>query len=310
MIYYIRKMQTQGVIFDIKKFAVHDGPGIRSTVFFKGCPLRCSWCHNPEGMAAAPEIMVFSQRCLTSCRACIGTCPQKALARNKAAVVLDRKRCDGCGLCASACPAEALEITGRTVRIDNVMGELAKDAVFYRDSGGGVTFSGGEPLAQIDFLTALLLAAKKQGWHTAVDTSGQAPFADFEKIMPLVDLFLFDLKSMDPAKHRCFCGEENGLILDNLAKLSRRARSLAIRVPLVPGFNDSPADLARMADFCASLPRVHPLHLLPYHRNGSGKMKRLGRSDPLPGTRPPTAAGLQKAREIFEGKQITVTNRG
>jgi pyruvate formate lyase activating enzyme len=298
-------MEAKGIIFDIKKFAVHDGPGIRGTVFFKGCPLRCAWCHNPEGMSAAPEVMVSSQRCLASCRACVGACPRRALAKAASVIVLDRERCDGCGLCAAACPAEALQMAGRTVSVGAVMAELAKDEAFYQDSGGGVTFSGGEPLAQVGFLEALLRAAKKRGWHTAVDTSGQAPFESFMKIIPLVDLFLFDLKAIDPARHRDFCGEDNVLVLDNLSRLSLLARSLAIRVPLVPGFNDAPGEMAGIADFCSALPRPHPLHLLAYHRGGSNKRKRLGQADPLPATRPPTAASMQKTRAIFSRHKMT-----
>jgi pyruvate formate lyase activating enzyme len=303
-------METKGIIFDIKKFSIHDGPGIRSTVFFKGCPLRCLWCHNPEGISPTQEIMVFAQRCLAGCRACVGLCPQKALAKDKEAIALNRGLCNVCGLCAAACPAEALQMAGRSVSVEQVISELAKDAIFYQGSGGGVTFSGGEPLAQIDFLCESLLDAKKQGWHTAVDTCGHAPFADFAKIMPLVDLFLYDLKIIDPAKHRRLAGLPNGLILKNLLKLSRGARSLAIRIPLIPGSNDSQTDIEQLADFCAALPRVHPVHLLPYHRGGSGKRKRLDQSDPLPGARPPTAAKLQKIKEIFYRRKLTVTLGG
>jgi pyruvate formate lyase activating enzyme len=303
-------MQPKGIIFDIKKFALHDGPGIRSTVFFKGCPLRCSWCHNPEGISPAMEVMVSAQRCLADCRECLDLCPQKALAKDKKSIVLNRDLCDGCALCAAACPAEALQMAGRAVSVGQVMGELAKDVIFYRDSGGGVTFSGGEPLAQIDFLHDLLLACKEHGWHIAVDTCGQAPFVAFEKIMPLVDLFLFDLKIIDPQKHSRFCGEDNDLILDNLSSLSLNARSLAIRIPLVPGCNDSAKDMARMADFCASLPRAHPVHLLPYHQGGSNKRKRLGQADQLPGARPPTTARVRKIREIFQLRKLAVTLGG
>ena len=192
-------MQNQGIIFDLKKFAIHDGPGIRSTVFFKGCPLHCLWCHNPEGISPSREVMVFSQRCLADCRACSELCPKKALTKGKKGIVLNRDLCNACGLCAAACPSEALQMVARAVTVDQVMSELAKDAIFYQDSVGGVTFSGGEPLAQIDFLHELLLASKKQGWHTTVDTCGHAPFASFAKIMPLVDLFLYDLKIIDPA---------------------------------------------------------------------------------------------------------------
>ncbi len=303
-------MEQKGIIFDIKKFAVHDGPGIRTTVFFKGCPLRCSWCQNPEGISFDPQVLLFSQRCLADCRDCIGVCPQKALSKARAGIVLDRGRCNGCGLCAPACASDALQMAGKAVRVEDVINELAKDEVFYQDSGGGVTFSGGEPLAQIDFLNELLLAAKSRGWHTAVDTSGHASFAGFAEIMDRVDLFLFDLKIMDATKHRRFCGQDNSLILENLRRLSDGARSLAIRVPLVPGFNDSTLELARMADFCASLPRRHPLHILPYHRGGSSKSKRLGLADPLPDTGPPRAAQVTKALEIFRRKNIAAIHGG
>lgn len=303
-------MQTEGFIFDLKKFAIHDGPGIRSTVFFKGCPLRCYWCHNPEGMSPAQEVMVFAQRCLAACRECLELCPEKALTKDKEGIVLKRGLCNACGLCAAACPAEALQMAGRKVSVDQVMTELAKDAIFYQDSGGGVTFSGGEPLSQIDFLHALLLASKKQGWHTTVDTCGHAPFASFEKIMPLVDLFLYDLKIIAEAKHRRLTGLTNGLILENLARLSLGASSLAIRIPLIPGSNDSQTDIKQLADFCASLPRAHPVHLLPYHRGGSGKRKRLGQADPLPNIRPPTAAKMQKIKEIFRLRKLAVTLGG
>jgi len=303
-------MQTKGTIFDLKKFAIHDGPGIRSTVFFKGCPLRCRWCHNPEGMSPAREVMVFAQRCLAACRECLELCPEKVLTKDKKGIVLNRYLCNACGLCAAACPCEALQMAGRKVSVDQVMTELAKDAIFYQDSGGGVTFSGGEPLAQIDFLHELLLACKERGWHTTVDTCGHAPFASFEKIMPLVDLFLYDLKIIAAAKHRRLTGLPNGLILENLARLSLGASSLAIRIPLIPGRNDSQTDIKQLADFCAALPHVHPVHLLPYHRGGSGKRKRLGQADPLPGTRPPTAANMQKIKEIFRRRKLTVTLGG
>jgi pyruvate formate lyase activating enzyme len=303
-------MASKGIIFDIKKFAIHDGPGIRSTVFFKGCPLRCRWCHNPEGMSPIPEVLVSARRCLPECHTCVGLCPREALVKKGKAIVLRRDRCDGCGLCAAACPGEALEMAGRSVSVEEVMNELAKDAVFYQGSGGGVTFSGGEPLAQIGFLRELLLAAKENGWHTGVDTCGQASFASFEKIMPLVDLFLYDLKCIDPARHRRLTGLTNARILKNLPKLSLSARSLAIRVPLVPGCNDSRSDLEQLADFCASLPRAHPVQLLPYHRGGSGKRQRLDQADPLPATKPPTAARMQKIKEIFYQRKLTVSSGG
>jgi pyruvate formate lyase activating enzyme len=250
--------------------------------------------------------MVFSDRCLAECNDCISLCPLNALSKSKKSAVLDRSRCNGCGLCAVACPSEALQSVGRAVTVAEVMRELAKDADFYQDSGGGVTFSGGEPLQQCDFLQALLVSCQEQGWHTAVDTSGHAPFGAFAKILPLTDLFLYDLKIVDPDKHQRYTGVANHLLLANLVKLSPLARSLAIRVPLVPGCNDSLADMEQMADFCARLPRLHPVHLLPYHRGGSGKSERLDRTDRQAGIRPPTAAKVQKIKEIFLARKLPV----
>jgi pyruvate formate lyase activating enzyme len=303
-------MSVKGKIFDIKKFAVHDGPGIRSTVFFKGCPLRCLWCHNPEGISPRTEIMVFASRCIRDCRDCLAACPRRALSKGKGGIVLERELCDGCGACASVCPAEALQQAGREVTPGEVVAELEKDRAFYQDSQGGVTFSGGEPLQQPEFLRALLLQCRRHGFHTAVDTSGHAPYAQFEKILPLCDLLLFDLKIMDNDKHKRLTGVANHLILDNLQKLSRASRSLAIRIPLVPGCNDSPRDLAQLADFCASLPKRHPVHLLPYHRGYVSKLKRLGLPAPLEDTRPPTAPAVQKIKDIFSKRKLTVKTGG
>jgi pyruvate formate lyase activating enzyme len=303
-------MGTKGIIFDIKKFAIHDGPGIRSTVFLKGCPLRCRWCHNPEGISSTPEIMVFARRCLDGCRACVKACPRQALSKRQGNMVIARSRCDCCGRCAEICPAEALQMAGRIVSAENVIDELAKDAVFYRSSQGGVTFSGGEPMQQLRFLHGLLLGAKHKGWHTALDTCGHAPWASFRKILPLVDLFLFDLKCIDATRHRCLTGKSNELILENLPRLSAAARSLAVRIPLIPGNNDSEAEMTRVADFCASLPRPHPVQLLPYHRGGSGKRERLDQADLLPGIRPPSAAKINKIMEIFRQRKLAVTIGG
>ena len=299
-------MEIKGHIFDIKKFAVHDGPGIRTTIFFKGCPLSCLWCHNPEGISPDQEIMVFPERCLAGCRDCVGACPKKAIVKKGRRIVLDRNICDGCGLCAAVCPAEALQMAGRRVTAGEAVEELSRDTAFYRSSGGGITCSGGEPLLQPLFLQALLRACRKQNLHTAVDTCGHAPFGVFEKILPLTDLFLYDLKIMDEGRHRRLTGVSNRLIIENLQKLSLLAPHLAIRVPLVPGCNDAPSDLAELADFCASLPGRHPVHLLPYHRSGSGKHRRLGREAALAETHSPSPAAVQRAGGIFSKRKLTV----
>ena len=300
----------KGMIFDIKKFAVHDGPGIRTTVFFKGCPLRCLWCHNPEGISVAPEIMVFPDRCLKGCRDCLSACPRQALNKRRGTIVLDRSRCDGCGACAGVCPSEALQATGREMSVSEVMAELARDAPFYRESGGGATFSGGEPLQQPAFLREILSACRDEKIPAAVDTSGHAPFSAFEDVLPLVDLFLFDLKIVDDACHRRLTGVSNRLLLENLQRLSRAGAPLAVRVPLVPGSNDAIRDLEQAADFCAALPGRHPVHILPYHRGYAGKLKRLGRDAPPASCRPPDEPAVHRAREIFLARDLTVTIGG
>jgi pyruvate formate lyase activating enzyme len=303
-------MEAIGTIFDLKRFAVHDGPGIRTTLFLKGCPLRCPWCHNPEGISPRPEVMVFASRCLRSCRDCLAACPRHALRKVRDGIVLDRGRCDGCGACVRVCPSEALQMAGREAAAGALMPELARDRPFYRESGGGVTFSGGEPLRQPAFVRELLARCRREKIHTAVDTSGQAPYAVLEGILPLTDLFLYDLKLVDDARHRRLTGVSNRLLLDNLSKLSASGCALAIRVPLVPGCNDGRADLGAMADFCAALPRRHPVHLLPYHRGYAGKARRLGLDDPLAGTMPPTRASLRRAGEAFSKRGLHVTIGG
>ena len=299
-------MEKKGLIFDIKKFAVHDGPGIRSTVFFKGCPLRCLWCHNPEGISSRRQVMVFAGRCLKGCRDCVRACPRGALRKSAGIPALDHALCDGCGACAEKCPADALQMAGRRVGGGEVMAELAKDEPFYRGSAGGVTFSGGEPLRQPAFLLDLLERCRERDFHTTVDTSGLAPYAAFERILPLTDLFLFDLKIVDEPAHRRLTGASNRLILDNLRRLSGSARALAVRVPLVPGCNDAVSDLEQMADLVAGLPAPHPVHLLPYHRGHGGKLRRLGLADPLPSILPPAPEAQQRAAAIFSRRNLTV----
>ncbi len=226
--------------------------------------------------------------------------------------MVERSKCDGCGLCATVCPAEALQLAGSRVTVMDAMSKLSKDIAFFRNSGGGITCSGGEPLLQPRFLQALLTACREQNLHTAVDTCGHAPFGDFEKILPLTDLFLYDLKIMDENKHKRLTGVSNRLLIKNLQKLSRLAPHLTIRIPLIPGANDAADDMAAMADFCASLPRRHPVHLLPYHRGGRGKNRRLGQPDSLAATLVPVPAAIAKSQGNFfkakidrQGRRLT-----
>jgi pyruvate formate lyase activating enzyme len=250
--------------------------------------------------------MIFADRCIRGCRDCLASCPRAALKKVRGSILLDRALCDGCGACVGACPAEALQSAGRTVSVGEVMDEVARDIPFYERSGGGATFSGGEPLTQPAFLRELLLACRARGIRTAVDTSGHAPFSAYEKLLPLVDLFLYDLKVIDAGRHQRFTGVSNRLILENLQKLSRSGAPLALRVPLLPGVNDADDDLRALARFCAALANRHPLHLLPFHRGHAGKRRRLGLDEVLPDTAPPPKELQERAVKIFAGNVSTV----
>jgi pyruvate formate lyase activating enzyme len=268
---------NEGIIFDIKKYAIHDGPGIRTTVFFKGCPLRCPWCHNPEGQAPEPEIMLKSYKCIKDCSECLSVCEERALTKADQALVIDREKCDACGKCAKVCSSEAIEIVGRKMNPQEVMEEVEKDIIFHDDSGGGVTFSGGEPLFQPDFLSALLIQAKEKDIHTTVDTCGYASSATLEKISDKVDLFLYDIKMMDDQRHKKFTGESNKLILSNLKKLAQKGKRVIVRIPLIPGVNDDEENIRKTAKFIQSLKNIKHISLLPYHKLGQDKHRRLSK---------------------------------
>jgi len=286
----------RGRIFNVQRFSVHDGPGIRTTVFFKGCPLRCAWCHNPESIRGEVELAVAESRCI-HCGECIEACPTgrlEALGEGSPAhyapgAMLDAPECTLCGTCVVTCPVEARQLVGRLVTVDELLADLLKDRLFFDDSGGGVTFSGGEPLAQPEFLAAALDACRRQGVRTAVDTSGFCRQEDLLAVAGRTDLFLYDLKHMDDERHRQLTGVSNRRILDNLRALVRAQvgahEAIWIRVPVIPGVNDDAENLDATARFVTSLPGVRRLHLLPYHGHGMGKRERL--SEPAPRTAVP-----------------------
>ena len=291
-----------GVVFDIKHYAIHDGPGIRTTVFLKGCPLDCAWCHNPESKHPQPEFMWWPTRCI-GCGSCEESCPEGAVTIGDK-LVIDEEKCVRCGSCVDECYAEALELVGREMSVEEVMKEVRRDSMFYRESGGGVTFSGGEPLMQPMFLAELLEACKREGFHTAVDTSGQDNQAALEKIMDHTDLFLYDVKHMDPEQHRKFTGASNELVLSNLALL--RGRAVVVRVPLVPGVNDDEENIRSMGEYVSGL-GFSDLCLLPYHKVGTEKAHRLNRETGPPFVaESPTEESLDRLRGVLTEYGLSV----
>ena len=289
-----------GLIFDIKRYAIHDGPGIRTTVFFKGCPLKCEWCQNPESRDTAAQLAIVASRCIR-CGACVNVCPNEG---NPAAP--DRLNCRRCGACAEACPSGARTLLGRRLSISELIEEVAKDELFFDESDGGVTFSGGEPLLQPDYLRECLNACRQRGYHTAIDTSGYAPAEVFGEIAELGDLFLYDLKLIDDHRHREFVGVSNELILANLRKLCERGAEVWIRIPIVPGINDDEDNLAATAELASSLKGHPPVHLLPYHRIGSDKYGRLGIPYSMEWIAPPTAVRMSEIAAQFSTMGLEV----
>ena len=301
---------TTGRIFDIKRFALHDGPGIRTTVFLKGCPLSCGWCHNPEGISRERELMLRPGRCVR-CYACLAACPAGALTKGPAGdIAVDRSKCDRCGLCVETCLSEALEIVGRDISVPELLAEVEKDRVFYEQSGGGVTFSGGEPLLQPEFLAEALSALRARGLRTAVDTSGFAPSAVLERIASLTDLVLYDLKVLDGTKHLETTGVENTLILENLRRLASGPASVWIRIPFIPGVNNDQGAVERTVDFLASLNSIKRVHLLPYHRGGDAKGGRVGREALCRTFAPPDPARLAAAIAALAGRGFDAVQGG
>lgn len=278
---------TTGIIFDIKRFSIHDGPGIRTTVFLKGCPLGCWWCHNPEGQAPQRELILRPNRCI-ACGACVEACDRGAITAEQGTIRTNREQCAACGACVEVCYAEARELVGREMTVTDVMAEIGRDVTFYDESGGGVTFSGGEPLAQPAFLHDVLQACKGRGVHTALDTCGYAAWEVLDRVRGYVDLFLYDLKLIDDARHRETTGASNRRILRNLWRLSRQDHRILLRVPLIPGINDDEESIRALGTFAANLPSLEGVDLLPYHSIGRDKYRRLGKDTVMPKVDPPT----------------------
>ncbi|NVO21273.1 MAG: glycyl-radical enzyme activating protein [Bacteroidetes bacterium] len=267
----------QGLIFDIKRYSINDGPGIRVTVFFKGCPLSCAWCHNPESQSFDVQKLYTIARCM-SCNSCVQACPNQALSlSNGEGIKTKQDLCDNCGVCAEVCPSKAVEMCGKEWSAELVMKEIRKEMLVMKTSGGGVTFSGGEPLANPELLVELLSACKAEEIHTAVDTSGFAKKDILLKIATVTDLFLYDLKLIDPERHKKYTGASNTIILENLKELSKIHENIILRVPLIERINTDEESIKEMIDYIVSLPGLTKhVNLLPYHSIAAVKYARLG----------------------------------
>ena len=275
----------KGKIFDIQRFSVSDGPGIRTTVFFKGCNLKCVWCHNPESQSSASEMLFYKNKCV-NCGKCKELCANSL------------EKCSLCGKCVIECPTEARTIAGKEYTADEVVRELVKDKRLYENSGGGVTFSGGECMLQTDFLTELLKRCKEEGLHTAVDTAGHIPFEYFERIMPYTDLFLYDVKCFDAEIHKRYTGVTNELILENLTKLLATDKSVYIRIPVIEGINDSAEEMKRIKSFLDEHGAPENIELLPYHALGESKYEALGKK--AAGLSAPRKEKMAQLKSIFQ----------
>lgn len=295
---------TSGTIINIQKYSIHDGPGIRTTVFLKGCPLKCWWCHNPESQSYKEEIMFFEERC-TKCKVCEEKCQQQAIRINGSFPIVNQKKCILCGECANFCPNNAREYVGKNITVSDLMKEIQKDEIFYEESGGGVTFSGGEPMMQIDFLNEVLKSCKDMDIHTAVDTSGYTNWKNFNKIIDKVDLFLYDLKLMNNEKHLKYIGVPNNSILENLKKLSDIGANIFIRMPIIAGINDDNEHINESIKFLSNL-NIIQINLLPYHKMGMDKYKRLEIDYNLSGIEKPTDERMIEISNEFKSSGMKI----
>jgi pyruvate formate lyase activating enzyme len=299
----------RGLVFNLQKYSIQDGPGIRTTVFLKGCPLHCAWCHNPESISAGKEVLLLENRCM-GCAQCRAAC-RYGVAFDAAAPLPARNvRCDTCGQCVDACPTGARQMVGCEMTVDQVLAEIRRDLTFYEDSGGGVTFSGGEPLLQARFLKRVLQACRQEGISTAIDTCGYAPRETLVELAPLTDLFLYDIKLMDDGLHRQYTGVSNRRILENLQALAGVHDRIWVRVPVIPDVNDGVEALGAIAAFVRPLRSVRQVNLLPYHRAAQHKQHALGGDPAFYRLEPPSPEVIENAMAVFRTAGLSVVAGG
>ena len=296
--------RVTGRYVEVKRFAVHDGPGIRTTLFLKGCPLSCVWCHNPETISGSPELGFHENRC-TRCGECAKVCSCHLVTAEEHRI--DRARCTVCGKCLDACMFRALTLYGKTIAPEAAAELLLRDRMFYGESGGA-TLSGGEPLLQSEFCARLLALLKVEAVHCAVDTSGAVPWEAFERVLPFTDLFLYDVKSIDPVRHKAFTGCDNRRILENLRRLDAAGVPIEIRMIQIPGLNMEEGEIVRAAEFLAGLKHISAVRLLPYHALARSKFRAVGRRDTMPEADSPPYEDLERRAAILRERRLKVVH--
>ena len=295
---------VNGLIFDIKRFAVHDGPGIRTTVFLKGCPLSCWWCHNPEGISNKHEIIYYDYKCI-ACKKCIDICTQNALKRVNNKLERSFEICSVCGDCVEVCPTASQQIIGQKITPEEIISEIEKDRLFFESSSGGVTFSGGEPLMQHVFLKEVLNMCKNRAIHTALDTSGYSPTETFNTILKYIDLFLYDLKILDDEQHKKYTGVSNKIIIKNLETLQKKRKDVILRFTIINKITNTKENLRNIQNFVSSLKGINEVDILPFH-NVKEKYNRLGKDYKLNDIQPPSKEDILIIKELFEQEGLNV----